>query len=70
MQSMKNAIQQRNPAWPRRCADKLSAAMALRPSKNSGGGAQEILGGAARTGQRSRPTFIVGHIVTTIIIIL
>src|SRR6218665_1551801 len=31
MQSMIHAIQQRNPAWPLWCADKLSAATALRP---------------------------------------
>ena len=66
--SVKNATQQSNkPAGPRRRANKLSAAVALRPSKIGGGGAHKF--SAARTdrpGKRSRPIFIVGHTVTTV----
>jgi len=63
MQSVKNAKAIKQTSMSLTRADELSAAkVALRPSK-VGGGAHEF--SAARPGQRSRPTFIVGHTVTT-----
>jgi len=59
MQSVKDTTAIKQTSMASACADKLSAAKAaLRPSK-FGGGAHEF--SAARPGQRSWPTFIVGH---------